>query len=157
MHGPNQRNANVLIQIKVRVDQGSTLVGMNALNQNTLKPLLASLQVRQTELRREIGEARDAERAEADATSAAETDTTDFKDRAGSLERAALKEAEVQRDRDELADVVAAIARSEQGTYGFCIACDQPIDLSRLTALPAAARCIACQTQVEAQIEARTS
>jgi len=51
------------------------------------------------------------------------------------------------RDRSEraLADIDAALARLEAGTYGACTSCHQPIAAERLDALPWAAHCIDCQ------------
>ncbi len=46
--------------------------------------------------------------------------------------------------RDTLAEVEAAIARLEDGTYGRCERCGQPIAPARLEAKPAARRCISC-------------
>jgi len=43
--------------------------------------------------------------------------------------------------------VNAALARIRAGTYGRCVACDEPIPAERLSALPEAARCIECQRQ----------
>jgi len=43
----------------------------------------------------------------------------------------------------------AAIARVDEGTYGLCIDCEQPIAARRLSALPWAARCRDCQELVE--------
>ena len=72
----------------------------------------------------------------------------------GSQAAAASHVFEQQRDlalRDHntqhLAAVEAALARIEDGTYGRCTACHQPIDPDRLHALPWAALCIACQRQ----------
>jgi DnaK suppressor protein len=45
---------------------------------------------------------------------------------------------------EALAEVVAAIARLGEGTYGLCQRCGQPITPARLEAMPAARRCIAC-------------
>lgn len=46
--------------------------------------------------------------------------------------------------RDALAEVEAAIKRLEDGTYGRCARCGNPIAPARLEAKPAARRCIAC-------------
>jgi len=44
----------------------------------------------------------------------------------------------------ELAQVNRALAKIEQGTYGLCSQCGQPIDERRLQALPYSDRCISC-------------
>jgi RNA polymerase-binding protein DksA len=45
--------------------------------------------------------------------------------------------------------VDGALARLDDGSYGTCIRCGQPIAAERLEALPWAAHCIACQTIVD--------
>ena len=50
----------------------------------------------------------------------------------------------VQQVRRHLAEVDAAVARLEAGTYGACERCGSPIGAARLDALPAARTCIAC-------------
>jgi RNA polymerase-binding protein DksA len=51
------------------------------------------------------------------------------------------------RERNDLhlAEVDAAIARLDAGTYGTCTSCARPIAPERLEALPWAALCIDCQ------------
>ncbi|CAN5175223.1 hypothetical protein BH18ACT4_BH18ACT4_05540 [soil metagenome] len=49
----------------------------------------------------------------------------------------------------ELADVERALVRLEEGSYGRCDACRQPIDDERLAAMPAARFCITHQAQAE--------
>lgn len=44
--------------------------------------------------------------------------------------------------RDQLADVEAAIARLDEGTYGACQTCGEAIAEARLEALPSARHCI---------------
>ena len=48
-----------------------------------------------------------------------------------------------------LDEVDAALQRLVAGTYGTCVDCGQPIPDQRLTALPASARCIECQSTAE--------
>ncbi len=48
-----------------------------------------------------------------------------------------------------LDQVSRALARFDDGTYGLCIDCGQPIDTARLEALPYAMHCIACQSRQE--------
>ena len=51
------------------------------------------------------------------------------------------------RDRSDhqLILVDEALARIEDGTFGICVRCGEPIPPERLEALPWAARCIDCQ------------
>lgn len=51
--------------------------------------------------------------------------------------------------RRTLEQVESARKRLEQGTYGFCESCGQPIDRARLEALPYASRCLDCQVRIE--------
>jgi DnaK suppressor protein len=46
--------------------------------------------------------------------------------------------------RDQLAEVDRALERLDQGTYGLCTNCNEPIPDERLAAMPATARCIRC-------------
>ena len=49
-----------------------------------------------------------------------------------------------RRDRARLILVRRALHRIEQGTFGDCMECGEPIDPRRLAADPAAERCIDC-------------
>jgi DnaK suppressor protein len=57
----------------------------------------------------------------------------------------ALLEART-RQRNQLDE---ALHRLDDGTYGICEDCDEPISPARLRALPFARRCIKCQEQAE--------
>jgi len=46
--------------------------------------------------------------------------------------------------RREIAEIRAALARIEHGTYGICASCGGDIAKARLEALPTATRCITC-------------
>lgn len=48
-----------------------------------------------------------------------------------------------------LLDIESALARIDDGEYGQCADCDEPIDLRRLQAHPAALRCARCQQRLE--------
>jgi RNA polymerase-binding protein DksA len=52
-----------------------------------------------------------------------------------------------KRVRDQLAAVEHALHKFEEGTYGLCESCGQPIDPARLEALPQARRCMSCKAQ----------
>lgn len=54
-----------------------------------------------------------------------------------------------EQDVAEQADVVAALARLTDGSYGRCVDCDEDIGVKRLDAYLTAKRCIRCQTNYE--------
>jgi RNA polymerase-binding transcription factor DksA len=122
---------------------------MNTSTENSFTPLRVWLLAREAELVAEIGAAREADIEAATASGVAATDVNDLEDQASKRERTTLRDAEVRRDRAELSDVRAALARWSNGTFGTCIDCGQSIDFQRLSATPSAARCIACQTLFE--------
>ena len=47
--------------------------------------------------------------------------------------------------------VESALRRIEDGTYGVCLACDEPISAKRLQAVPWAEFCLTCQARLDAQ------
>lgn len=49
----------------------------------------------------------------------------------------------------ELGDIAAALERLDLGTYGQCTDCGATIPMLRLSVLPEAARCLACQERAE--------
>jgi len=72
----------------------------------------------------------------------------------GSQAAAASQVFEQQRDlalrdrnQQHLAQVEAALARLDAGTFGTCTRCGRPIASERLEAIPWAALCIDCQRQ----------
>jgi len=79
-------------------------------------------------------------------------EVTDRKDEAQQSTTHGISGAEAQRDRDELAQVEAALSRLNSGAYGDCADCGEPIPLERLRVQPAALRCTACQTAFEARL-----
>ncbi|HEY2807270.1 MAG TPA: TraR/DksA family transcriptional regulator [Steroidobacteraceae bacterium] len=50
----------------------------------------------------------------------------------------------------ELEQVEAALRRLEQGYYGICVVCGEPIESGRLAAVPYAQRCSGCAESAEA-------
>jgi DnaK suppressor protein len=52
--------------------------------------------------------------------------------------------------RAALRDVQAALWRIEDGTYGLCIDCQEPIPVERLEILPQTAVCLACHRSARA-------
>ncbi len=58
------------------------------------------------------------------------------------------KELSVDRNtRDLLAQVDQAMRAVEEGTYGTCQVCENPIPVARLEALPYTARCVECASE----------
>ena len=49
--------------------------------------------------------------------------------------------------RDHLAEVEHALRKFEEGTYGSCDNCSQPIEPARLEALPQASLCMNCKAK----------
>ena len=85
------------------------------------------------------------------AAAAAESppEITDFKDVAAEETRAVVDEVALSIAAGELARVVAALRRVDDGSYGECQDCGEPIDERRLRALPATPFCTACQALQE--------
>ena len=52
-----------------------------------------------------------------------------------------------KRIKDQLADVERALHKFDEGTYGSCDNCGQPIDPARLEALPQASLCLSCKAK----------
>jgi DnaK suppressor protein len=73
-------------------------------------------------------------------------EVVDFKDMADQENLASLDEAKAEQASHELEQVLAAQRRLQEGRYGLCLDCEEPIDLRRLEALPATPFCTACQT-----------
>jgi DnaK suppressor protein len=49
--------------------------------------------------------------------------------------------------RRQRAEVLAALERAHEGTYGKCVDCGLPVPEGRLEARPEAARCVICQAK----------
>jgi DnaK suppressor protein len=49
---------------------------------------------------------------------------------------------------DSLAEVLAALKKLDDGTYGICERCGKPISPARLEAKPASRYCIDCASSV---------
>jgi DnaK suppressor protein len=72
----------------------------------------------------------------------------------GKREEEATETAELEkrvalekRTRELLAEIEHTLAKFDQGTYGLCDICGQPIDLARLEALPQANMCLSCKAK----------
>lgn len=52
-----------------------------------------------------------------------------------------------RRIKEQLVGVEHALHKFDEGTYGYCESCGQPIDPARLEAIPEASLCIKCKAQ----------
>jgi len=59
------------------------------------------------------------------------------------------------RERQMLKKIQHSLTRMEEGEYGVCESCGEPITYKRLLVRPVAAQCIDCKTQAE-QLERRS-
>jgi DnaK suppressor protein len=72
-------------------------------------------------------------------------DVNDFKDIARDDSRAVIDEVQAEHAALELEQVLAARRRLHDRGYGRCLDCDEPVDLRRLSAMPATSYCASCQ------------
>jgi DnaK suppressor protein len=70
----------------------------------------------------------------------------DFKDVAAEDSQAAVTEVTTEKAARELQDIAAALRRIDEGEYGQCEDCGDPVDERRLLALPATRFCTSCQS-----------
>jgi DnaK suppressor protein len=68
-------------------------------------------------------------------------------DAGANLTEADRNAASVQAATAHRAEVLAALARIEDGSYGRCVDCGGQVPEPRLDARPATARCVPCQTK----------
>lgn len=120
---------------------------MDVPTQAHLTTLRDLLMYRRRELTSEVHAADLSRQAQVSSSGAAEVTT--HAEGAAQYAQAEVDAAQEQRDRDELAQVDAALARLDQGVYGDCTDCGEAISLQRLMAQPAAMRCAACQVAFE--------
>jgi DnaK suppressor protein len=62
-----------------------------------------------------------------------------------------LEVAKVNRATGTMREIMAALARVDEGAYGVCVECDESISPRRLSALPWASRCLQCQEKADLQ------
>jgi DnaK suppressor protein len=73
----------------------------------------------------------------------------DARERASSEEIAGVLVLLSDRERREVDDIDAALARMDAGTWGKCSQCGKNIGHSRLTAMPEAQNCLDCATDAD--------
>ena len=68
-------------------------------------------------------------------------------DAGANLTEADRNEAAVQTALEQRAEVMAALARIDDGSYGRCVDCGHEIPAPRVEARPGTARCVPCQSK----------
>jgi DnaK suppressor protein len=114
---------------------------MNATRSPLYQQLLTRLQQREAELRALL----QADDARALTSATGEAEVTDFKELAAQGASSAVEDVQMAHAADELARVLAAQRRLDDGSYGFCAECGEPVAEQRLLAMPQALYCTACQ------------
>jgi RNA polymerase-binding transcription factor DksA len=71
----------------------------------------------------------------------------DAADAGASLSEADRTEAILDSARGQRAEVLAALARIQDSSFGLCVDCRTPIPDGRIEARPDAARCVNCQAR----------
>jgi DnaK suppressor protein len=122
---------------------------MNATRSPLYQQLLTRLQRREAELRAVLG----ADDARALTSATGDAEVTDFKEIAAHGAASAVEDVQMAHAADELANVIAALQRLDDGTYGFCAECGEPVAEPRLLAMPHALYCTACQSSRERSTE----
>ena len=73
----------------------------------------------------------------------------DFEDVAVDFLEMQQEQSILVNEQSMLTEVQEALKRIEEGTYGKCVDCGQPIPEKRLEAIPWAARDVKCESQLE--------
>ena len=78
-----------------------------------------------------------------------QSDSLDFDpaDAGANLSEADRTEAVLHSAQQQRGNVLAALGRMSEGTYGLCVDCRKPVPDGRLEARPDASRCVACQAK----------
>lgn len=69
--------------------------------------------------------------------------------RMDAMQAQAMSLAAHDRRYQQLGRINAALERIEQGEYGFCLDCGEPIDMARLEIDPAVTHCVQCASRIE--------
>ena len=75
--------------------------------------------------------------------------TMDIGDEASDLSSRQLLLSLNEADRKKLMEIDEALERIEEGTYGICEECGEPISVKRLEVKPTAIYCVECKSRLE--------
>ena len=113
-----------------------------------LKQMKQRLETKQAELQQSIAALTEAHPTPVGAIEASEG-PQDFEDVAVDFLETQQEQSLLVNEQALLTEVQRALKRIEDGTYGYCVVCGQPIPEKRLEALPWAARCVKDEAQLE--------
>ncbi|SRR6266567_1365661 len=113
-----------------------------------LEQIKQRLEAKRAELQENIASLTEAHPRPIDALEASEG-PQDFEDTAVDFLETQQEQAVLVNQQALLTEVERALERIEQGTYGKCVDCGQPIPEKRLEAIPWAARDVKCEEQLE--------
>jgi DnaK suppressor protein len=99
----------------------------------------------QAELRRSCGQLADGD----DHSGENSRQSDDTADQASRLSEETLTIQMLERAQIELEKITESLERMDEGAYGICKECSEPIPQARLEALPTATTCIQCQSRLE--------
>ena len=108
------------------------------------------LEAKRTELQQQVASLTEAHPTPVDPIEASEG-PQDFEETAVDFLETQQEQAVEVNIQALLTEVEDALKRIEDGTYGPCVVCGQPIPERRLEAIPWAARCVKDQEQLEKQ------
>ena len=86
--------------------------------------------------------------ASSEAASQTSYDVEEPEEEAVDLQETDVDQAILDNEKTLLAEVQQALARIENGTYGYCSNCGQPIPEKRLEAIPWATLCLTCESKL---------
>jgi DnaK suppressor protein len=109
-----------------------------------IQKVRARLEAKRTELQHEIAGLTYEEVSSTQAGQGVE----DAGETARTFQEVQLDESILKNERHLLADVEEALRQLQEGTYGRCLTCGQPIPVRRLEAIPWAVRDVVCEEQV---------
>jgi len=104
------------------------------------------LEEKQAEIQRHIATLNGSREQPEDAIQASDG-VVEPEEEAVDLEQTDVDQALLDNEKALLAEVQQALARIENGTYGICTNCGQPIPEKRLEAVPWASLCVTCEKE----------
>lgn len=113
-----------------------------------LNKIRTTLEARRDEIRQNLASLTEAQPTPVDAIEASEG-PQDFEETAVDFLETQQEQSVQVNERALLTEIEQALERMDNGTYGKCVVCGQPIPEKRLEAIPWAARCVKDEEQLE--------